>query len=280
MCTNAKAILQERGLPLSICQLISDLLEAENGNQFISDKTLLSLKETKFDLMRMITHPGRFLHDHTCPTKAYDRTALFSQMNGELYGREKELSALMDTASRVSMRSQRSTGIISSSGGDDYLCEAIFLSGHSGSGKSSLIKQTVSSCVANGWFVLLCKFDPQVAPLSALLQSFDNFFGNFVPVQGDNGRALSVQESIDRITLAITSSIDVESFNQICDLLPNVSKLFPMALGYVKKRNTQDGSIDHNNECNVGSGTHRLFLLFNLIFKAVCSGGHPVVICE
>mmetsp|Transcript_26892 Transcript_26892/g.57652 ORF Transcript_26892/g.57652 Transcript_26892/m.57652 type:complete len:1336 (+) Transcript_26892:116-4123(+) len=277
----AKVFLQEEGLPLPICQLVSDLLEAEVGNAYISNTALLSLDVAQFDLKQMKTQPQRFLHSPTCPRKVLENTSLFNQMDGELYGREKEMNILMETAARVHLHAPPPSGC--TNGGqqqgviqvNDFLCEAVFLTGYPGSGKSSLIKQLVSFCNANDWFELICNFDRQVSPLSALFESFDSFFAIFLPIQGVDGRPCrepSAQEAFDRISQSIISSIDMESFSQLCELLPNLSKQFPMAMGYVQ-RSTCSPPL-----CGVGSGSNRLKLLLQIIFKAVCSGGHPVAI--
>ena len=67
---NAGAFLRERGLPQSVCQLVSDLLEAEGGNPHRSDTALLSLEDARYDLVQMGTHPRRFLRDLRCPRAA------------------------------------------------------------------------------------------------------------------------------------------------------------------------------------------------------------------
>ena len=271
----AKASLQERGLPRSICQLVSDLLEAEEGNSYISDTAIVLLEDAQFDLMRINKHPQRFLHDHTCPIKALESASLFHQTDGELYGRDKELGILMDAAARVSLHApslvcgtadmnskEKHPGVLQV---DDFLCEAVFLSGHSGSGKSSIIKKLVSSCNASDWFVLQMKFDRQVAPLSVLFQSLDAFFEYFVRSQ----REPSVQESFERISRSILTSIDNECLSQLCELLPNLQKLFLLA--NLQNDTAGDPLAIFTN--SVGSGSNRLSYIGCSLFKAVCSGG-------
>ena len=55
--TKAKESLQTQNLPYSICQLISDLLDAETGNTFMSDTALVSLGEARDELIQMSSHP-------------------------------------------------------------------------------------------------------------------------------------------------------------------------------------------------------------------------------
>mmetsp|Transcript_26788 Transcript_26788/g.64273 ORF Transcript_26788/g.64273 Transcript_26788/m.64273 type:complete len:1395 (+) Transcript_26788:24-4208(+) len=290
----ANDYLQARNLPLSICRLISDLLGAEKGDPYTPDTALLSLEEVKHDLMHMISSPERFLYDSVCPRQALDKTCLFSHVDGKLYGRENELGILMNMVEHISPHGPTSQR-------KEFSYEAAFLGGHSGSGKSSIIKRVVSHWKVNGWSMVFCKFDRQTSPLSTLLLAFDAFFGQFIPNQVDGinlGRNL--QHAVDRISSSIVNSIDSDSVHQLCELLPSFRRLFPSAMHYVKHNSIcsiQNGSFaQHSNigaSCmngtsqtvntsspgNVGSGRHRLLNLFQILFKEICCTGHPVLIC-
>jgi predicted ATPase len=290
----AKVFLVERGLPLSICRIVSDLLQAEESNRFVSKTALLSLEDAQFDLLQMRTHPARFYRDNTSPQMALEHTSLFGRSNGKLHGREEETNILIERAARVFLHTQPPSGI-SADGGpqeiqqvDDFLCEVVFLSGYSGSGKTSILNQLTSFFDANDWFVLRCAFDRQVAPLSMLLQSVDTFLSRFVS-QGAKEMEPKIQYAFDRISRCIISFIDKEGFGQLCDLLPNFCRIFPMSFNYVHGRSTRNGTIDdpsfeitdpsstsHLSSVCVGSGSNRLKYLLRLILKAICSGGYPV----
>ena len=290
----AKVFLEKQGLPLSICRLVADLLQAEESNRFVSKTALLSLEDARFDLVQMKMHPARFYRDSTSPQMALELTSLFDGSNGKLHGREKETNILIERAARVFLHTPPPSGI-SANGGpqeihqvDDFRCEVVFLSGYSGSGKTFLLNQLTSFFDANDWFVLRCEFDRQVAPLSMLLQSIDTFLSRFVR-QGGKEMELKLQYAFDRISRCIISSIDRESFCQLCDLLPIFSRLFPMSFNYVHDRSTQNGTIDdpsfgitdrsstsHFSSGGVGSGSNRLKYLLRLILKAICSGCYPV----
>mmetsp|Transcript_3115 Transcript_3115/g.6866 ORF Transcript_3115/g.6866 Transcript_3115/m.6866 type:complete len:581 (+) Transcript_3115:107-1849(+) len=300
----AKSYLEGKSVPLSICQLVSDLLEAEEGNRCITSTALLSLDDVKHDLMNMKVHPQRFLHDRTCPRQALENTALFSQVDCELFGREQEMMVLMNAATRVALHVPSPHGINDGQGQlsaiqvDDFLCECAFLSGHSGAGKLRCIKNLLSFCHENDWFVLVCKFDKHAAPLSSLLHAFDTFFGRFLPVQVEGEgeyrpRDPSMEESFHRISNSIITSVDSESFATLAELLPNFCMLFPVSNEYTNLRNMQNQrshefdslasfasqSMDGLEPSgSVGSGRNRLLNLLHIVFKALCSGGHPVVV--
>ena len=270
----ANESLQAQNLPLSICVLISDLLDAEGGNEFMPDTALVSLTEVHHDLSQMKNYPERFLADQLCPRHALNVATLPNQLNDELYGREKEVDILMKMAWRVSdhMRSKTTKG---------FLCDAAFISGHGGSGKTSLIRRLVSYWNSNDWPVLFCKFDRQSDPLTVLMQSFDVFFGKFVNQVGGMPlqREPFVQVSYDQMTQAIISSIDSESFAQLCLLLPSFGKLFPMSAAQYNAQQGREQSLSADTD-NMGSGRNRMSNLLHILFNAVCSGRQPALICE
>ena len=279
----AKAYLELQGLPRSICHLVSDLLQAEKDIRYVSKTALLSLSEVQLDLRQMKTHPHLFLRDITDPRTALRLTALFGSTEREIYGREDVMDILMDKAARIYLHAPPPPGICANGGpgkpvqSDNFLCEVILLSGISGSGKSALLKQITSFLNANDWFVLTCKFDRQASPLLMLVQSVDAFLARFV-TQGTSQREPEIQYAFDRMSRCIISSIDRESFEQLCELLPSFRKLFPMSFGYIHDRKIRNGQSIESlfSPGGVGTGSNRLRYLFQLILKAICSGGYPV----
>ena len=284
----AKAFLEERGLPRSICELVSDLLRAKEEEE--DKQAILSVEDAQFDLLQMKMHPSRFLHDNTCSTMALDFTSLFSRSNNEkLYGRDKEMNLLMESAARLYLHtsSQSGGGISSSVGGGphqqqrthNFMCDVVLLSGYSGCGKTSIVKKFASFINANDWLVLTCEFDRQVAPISLLLQSVDLFLARFV-IHGSVKRVPKIQLQFDRIFNYATLTVDRESHAELCELMPSFRSLFPTSsFDFACERNTRNNPIvDHASSTirAVGSGSNRLKYLFRLIFNAICNGGYPV----
>lgn len=295
LSTKAKPFLLEKGLPLFICQLVSDLLEAKEGNIYMSDTALVSLEEVQTESRRMKSHPDRFLHDQTCPQKAMDDTKLFTQAQDDLYGRGEELDDLMDIVSRISLHVPTPTTSAQPQGGIYNICqgssivqkgrflvEAAFISGHSGSGKSLITKQIVTHCKSNEYSVLLCNFDRHVSPLSSLVQSVESYFTELLSRQEVDP---SVKATIDRITESIVSLVDRESFGLLVGLFPSFMTLFPMSGHYVSdlKKSGSDSPVDellrnpspsNSTSSTVGSGRNRRHYLFNILFRSICAGGH------
>ncbi|KAL7544794.1 hypothetical protein ACHAWF_008162 [Thalassiosira exigua] len=244
--------------------------------------------------MQMKSYPQRFLNDQTCPSKALENTLLFHQTDDDFYGREEEMGLLMDMIGHFGMDK---FGLYDEDEGgspkDDLWCEVAFLSGLSGSGKSSIIRQIISNCEAQDWSVIFCKFDRQSSPLSVLLHSVDSVFEEFL-LQADAvdpQRKPAAQDTFDRISRSIISAIDNESFPQLCRLFPALARLFPMSMNFVEvslAQSTSHASLapfgsDNFNSTNVlsalGYGRNRLKYLFQIIFRSVISGGRPVLLC-
>eukprot|EP00571_Detonula_confervacea_P000242 CAMPEP_0172329034 /NCGR_PEP_ID=MMETSP1058-20130122/60666_1 /TAXON_ID=83371 /ORGANISM="Detonula confervacea, Strain CCMP 353" /LENGTH=478 /DNA_ID=CAMNT_0013046179 /DNA_START=136 /DNA_END=1569 /DNA_ORIENTATION=+ len=137
----ANNLLLQLGMPLSIRQLVCDLLDAVNESS--SNLALTSVKVASWDLTQMKTSPESFLFDRTCPKKALDDTCLFGNTDEHLFGRKEEMRALMMARNNVSENVHNMDGNTNSSvsaQGSNFLCEAAFVRGYAGSGKSSLLQ--------------------------------------------------------------------------------------------------------------------------------------------
>ena len=132
----------------------------------------------------------------------------------------------------------------------------------------------VKSCTDEQWFVLGCKFDKKAAPHMILAKAFDDFFGKW----GDdaaNNREHPLMESFQKICRTIFVTIDSTGCDQLCDLIPNFVKFFP--LFFSSRNNNARGHDGVQSMDKVGSAKKRLQYLFHVLFKALCSGGHPVL---
>lgn len=165
---SASLFLRDQGLPISVCRLVSDLLDAET-HEFRSNSAILSLEEVQVELSQMKNQKKQFLFDRTCPSTALEDTGLFRSNNDSaIFGRESELEILTNAVEQVSnqpdVRSQHAIN------GSNIIFpkRAVFVSGRSGSGKSTLLRQTMNQCRDKGWFVVYCKFDKQADALTTV----------------------------------------------------------------------------------------------------------------
>lgn len=139
------------GIPFPMRRFISDLLGDERGNVFRSDRAFSSFDDVISDLKQMAMYPDRFLHG--APT---DRWKIV--FDGKLYGRDTEMEALMTAADRVIRIKDGSMGDkLSRLAGRKS--EVVMISGHSGAGKSCLVKLGGACLEKKGWLFLRCKFD-------------------------------------------------------------------------------------------------------------------------
>jgi len=280
--TAKKFLKEECDLPPSICRLVSDLLEAGERDQFCSNSAAMtSLEEAHTDLTDMKAYPRRFLHHRTCPKKALEDTYLFQNITGDvnLYGRAKELNILVSAAECVANHvsspepaaddqvNVENPGTMMQTD-DQLLCEAVFISGHGGSGKTSTAKSLLLSYDTTGWYLLSCKFDKGVAPRKILAKSSNDFFEQFVGVCCANDNTAN-----HPIFEPIISSLDVQGLKLLSELMPVFNTLFPLSMSYAQQSTTSSSSED-----NVGSALKRLHSLFHLLLKSIICGGHPVLL--
>ena len=216
--SKAKDLLLELGMPLSIRQLIGDLLDAANNP--CPKSALTSLDEAEWDLSQMKSIPGYFLFDQTYP-QALEATGLFGGPNSNhLFGREKEMKLLLDAKKKIANHVQ--SGCISNTGKESmcvdnsFACDAMFLSGCAGIGKSSLLRELINSCQEQNWFILHCKFDKAVAPHQVLAKAFDDFFAQWYEFKDDLDSAM--MQLFQKICHSIFAKLDSEGFAHLCAL--------------------------------------------------------------
>jgi len=157
--------------------------------------------------------------------------------------------------------------------------EAAFLGGRPGAGKSSLLRSLVDACDADDWFVIDCRFNREVAPHAALAGAFDDFFGKWGKAARDEDDAnhdCAMLKSFHDVCRSIFETIDGDSFDLLCRLVPNFGKSFPLLA-----RPTNDGGLDRDGLTSmdkVGSGYQRRVHLFSVLFRSLCCLEHPVLV--
>ena len=126
-------------------------MDDDHGGVFRSEHSFLLFKDVLSDLKQMLDDPEGFLH---CLSP--DRWKL--DFGNKLYGRDADMKAFMDVADQVA--SSRDDPIPDGYSGLLAMRTAVIMvSGHSGSGKSQLVRVGGLCLEKRGWRFLRCKFD-------------------------------------------------------------------------------------------------------------------------
>jgi hypothetical protein len=147
----------DAGIPFSMRRFIIDLLgdeqqQHDSGSRL--ERAFASFDDVLSDLKQMTINPDRFLHGS--PSERWR-----IEFDDKLYGRGDEMEALMIAADRVTRRrvdAQLGENALSSRMAGKK-SEIVMVSGHSGAGKSRLVKLGGACLEKKGWLFLRCKFD-------------------------------------------------------------------------------------------------------------------------
>lgn len=140
------------------------------------------------------------------------------QIPQRLYGREQELTQLMDAFGRVV----------------DGPCEALLVAGYSGVGKSALVNQIQKPVLENGGLFVFGKFDQyrSTMPYSAIEQAFSHFIRLILAMPADQMQAWR-----DRLNEALAPNAQV-----LIEIMPDLGRLLgpqpaPAPLGADERQN-------------------------------------------
>ncbi len=153
--TTFTATLRLSGLPVSLCDLIANLIECSEG-EFASNIAYQQMCDVRNDLRLKAFHPEKYLRD----VDVSNVTTL--PLGKSLFGRQTELNTLVDAYK---------TNLL---GGE---CRAAFISGTSGVGKSKLAEKIRDYVDENMAYFVGSKFDQlrQLKPFSALFGALNEF---------------------------------------------------------------------------------------------------------
>lgn len=143
-------LLESDAFPVSICQLLSDMIDIGPGGK--ANDPFKSFDDVVYDLEQMRTFPYVFLQDYpNHPGRAVCSPPIFGR---QYYGRGKEIAQLLEVPTRLETICELKlfqTQSIST--------EAFFVSGKGGSGKSHLVNKCGDFLSTQGWLVVGEKFD-------------------------------------------------------------------------------------------------------------------------
>ena len=198
--------LSDLGLPSSLSWMVDILISGGNADCDEGKLCYRSEKEVELDLKLMIDCPDIFLYS------AADAESIVSGevhahhhllIPDKLYGREEYGVQLRDAYDRASH-----------SGGQ---CQAVFVFGEAGVGKSSLIRSVLESYPAVGRrHVVYAKFDELVysQSVSVIFHAFDEYCARLV--------ATEPASRLDELGAAMLNAIDREGRKLLFSLMPRL----------------------------------------------------------
>ncbi len=220
-------------VPEMIQQIVSKLLAKNAEDRYQSARGLMKDLE---QCLKAWNKSGKIKNFELCQ---HDFSGDF-QLPQKLYGREKELSLLMDAFSRVSKGK----------------LETVLVGGYSGTGKSVLVHETHRPITAKKGYFMEGKFDQfqRSKPYLAFIQAFTSFVSIL----------LTENESrLEPIKQQINNAIGDEG-KVLTELIPNLELLIGPQPDIPRL-----GGLESQN---------RLNYLFSSFIKAIATADHPVVI--
>ena len=192
--TDAKDLvpLQELGIPVCLCLVVTSLLNAEKDG---ACHRYGASADVEKDLRLMMALPDRYFID--------DPTMTALKFTSTLYGRESELERLHEIFENT----------VGSAGGRKLLC----ITGRSGTGKTALVDKMAAPLARKQGHFVRGKFDElgQVLPLSVIFSAFDSYCHDIAEENGP-------------VTDAIRGSLEEElgeSANALTGLMPSLKRL-------------------------------------------------------
>lgn len=178
---SAYEILLDHGIPSSVTILVTSLL-GSCQSATVADR-FHSIDEVEQNFRLMLTYPSRYLFDDKHADGSPRAVGELCFDPNKLYGRRKEVMALITTFERAfdPRRTAR---------------EAIFIKGRPGIGKSVLVDTIRLPLSRRNGFMISGKFDElrQVQPMSVVFSAFNEFCGDLL--QGDENNLIQMRTII------------------------------------------------------------------------------------
>ena len=236
--------LRDAGLPTSVCILIQGLLDVTAEGNANDDDRFTSTKDLLEEVGRMVCSPDRYLFD----PPPEQLTGTIQLPRGKLYGRDEQIAQLTSLIDALPQPEQRT--------------HVVWLSGHSGTGKSSLVEASLLSSqqMQNGR-VILCKFDPQAGPgqcLPAIFGAFNDYCRELVLDGGD-----LLDHVRRKILLALGANVVV-----LMDLIPDLRTLMGDSVVQAASGALQGATRE---------ALERFVHCFRVFVRTISSPSHPII---
>ncbi|KAL7461587.1 hypothetical protein ACHAXS_002004 [Conticribra weissflogii] len=187
--------LKLKGIPLSLCDLIRNMLDSASGD-ICGDDAYCRMVDVQKDLRFMLDKPSKFLRNPDVEMISIRGL----EINDTVYGQRQEFESLQKCYWNSFSRNE----------------EFAIIVGPSGSGKSVLAQQFCNYVVADGGIYLSGKFDQfqQSTPFSAITHAFNEYCSMLV------GSAESAHAT--NVASALRENLGHDAF-YLVDVIPNLS---------------------------------------------------------
>ena len=234
--------IREADLPVQLALLISSLINADDVE--CTDR-YQSIEDVEQDLLAMVVDPDRYLFDLPIQNQT---GRLFDSTNEKVYGREAQKKQLAGPFQRAIQN-----------GG---LREAVYVSGASGTGKSSLVYSEITSSTnsLNGR-VISGKFEAlrQRQPCEVICQALDDFCRNLSTSSG--AACYSIRSSV-------ANAIDAEGLDVLSGLMPSLQGILPTEVVQQRQFCRRSSGVD---------GVNQLFYYLNIFITAISTTETPII---
>ncbi len=243
--------LSEKGVPVSLCRLVSDLIDPKENDV----PPFVSLDEVFEEVKQILDRPDIFFHDVN-----------WLDFSSGLIGRSDEMQLLHEEAAAVLMNA------------GELGNRLVLLKGFPGAGKSYLASNIQGEWSESGWLCVHAKFDRFVQnPLLTIASSFDELLASL----GEDGdeENLNILENLE----AVMSSSAIVTLSE---WLPSLRQLFPHILRRVisdedlvsladdSQRRRRNNDMTSSSE----SAQSRLHYIFRKLVSALSSPDRPLLI--
>ena len=245
--------LIERGYPVSVCRLLSDMIDL--GGTGNADNPYTTLDDVIQDLEQMASCPELYLYDQD--NNFYSSNILFGQ---RCYGRVNELEKILEISTRLEQSHAQSSSI--------DRAEAVFVSGAAGSGKSHFVMNVGSFLEKLGWMVLKVKFrrDMEHGSREIISSLFEKLVCNLISMR-DGGNVLDADYS-RRAVRAISNALDQSSLSSLAEFLPSLQQLI-----------TEVTRTNSTRQSEAETSRWKLVILLSRFMRAMISLDRHVMIC-
>ena len=258
--------LRDLGLPTAVDSIVMDLIDIRTKGASESDGAIRKVAADYANIFQLMAeNPQQYLFDlydsspvPSAPGASDGTPPRLVFPKDRLYGREESSTILASIFHRVIGK-----------GGH----EAVMVSGYSGIGKTSLVRQLRQPTLDRGGFFIAGKFDAlkQARPLSAIISALNTFCDNLMSRRND--------AHFNQIQAAIQGAVGEGSYLliQLIPKLQNVLMAGPTG-PIVQSAHNADLYANADAETVDSQAMNRLMQNFRKLFSAMAAPMNPVVL--